>query len=394
MSCATRNFHINSDSNLLSPFLSYFAPLLFTLMLYYMGFSVYFTSGSNIETLLSLVIIFFVPLFYMQTPMRKPSNSFALDFHVGKVVLWMTGASTIAYVIQLAVLGMPPLLKARNKAAYFVFGVSLFFYLAQFVAPMAYAWWRISGKKLFLFAYFLNLSMLVSMMNKNPVIQTLCATFFMHLLFSKRKITFLWLKVFGFACMLVIVVYMMFLLNPVFANYEGYFYILQKEQGVIGIKDPILSLIYMYAASNWENFFHFLENPAGYSYGSMFFQPVVKLLKIDAIIPSVVYPELITSTLKSPRLITATAFFRMFCDFGYFSLFTYLVVYFGAVYCNYRRLVKKCTFSRIYFQVYLNVFLAFMFFDNYFFLTISAFGFVCAFFFIKLSRFRFVWGAP
>lgn len=389
MSLQTCN--LNTKSGLLSPFLFYFSPLLITLGLYYLGYSTLFTSGFNLETGISLLMIFGIPLCLLFSRSRKINNACQIDCSLTRIIPLMTALSTMAYVIQIAILGLPPMFKSRNKTEYFVFGVSLFFYLSQFVAPMAYSWWRISGKNVYLFYFSWNFFMLATMMNKNPVMQTLCTSFILHMLFSKKSANYIWLKIIGFSCFLILVVYLMFSLNPVFRDYEGYFYLLQKEQGVQGISDPILSLIYMYAASGWENFFFYMTRVVDYSYGSMFFQPIVKLVKIDAIFPDVIYPDLITATLKSPRLTTATGYFRMFSDFGFVSLFLYISIYFGFVHYLYRSVAKRCTYSGVYFLTYSNIFLAFLFFDNYFFLTISAFGLISAFVAFKISRFRLVW---
>lgn len=382
---------IHAGSGILSPHLCWFVPLLLSLALYYLGFSTLFTSGYGPEAALSLLLIFGIPLLFAFGNRVPVPESCIIDFRAGRILLPLTGLSTLAYLVQIAVLGVPPLFKARNKLEYFVFGVSLFFYLAQFAAPLAYAWWKISGKRIYLLYFGWNLFMLTTLMNKNPVMQTLCVTFLLHLLFSRKQVKHLWLKIAGFGIGSLGLMYSMFYFNPVFADYEGYFIILQQEQGVKGISDPIISLIYMYIASGWENFFNYLVYPIGHTWGTMFMQPVVKILKIDAIFPQLEYVDLVLRTLKSDRLTVATGFFRMYSDFGYLSIGLYVLIYFGLVHRLYRRVMERCTLSGIYFLVYLNVFLIFMFFDNYFFLTISGFGFLLMYVAMRLSHKRIIW---
>ena len=385
---------IHASSGILSPHLCYLAPLLASLAMYYLGFSTLFTSGYGVEAALGLLLILGIPLVFL---FKRPSSipdTCIIDFRPGRMLLPLTAISTLAYFGQIAILGLPPLFKAQNKLNYFVFGLSLFFYLSQFIAPLAYAWWKISGRKIYLFMFGWNLFMLTSLMNKNPVMQVLCVSFLFHLLFSKKKVRFLWGKIIFFSLGALAVMYSMFYFNPVFADYEGYFYLLQKQQGVHGISDPIISLIYMYIASGWENFFHFLVQPIGNTYGSMFFQPVVKLFKVDAIFPEIEYVDLVVKTLKNENLTVATGFFRMYSDFGFFSVGLYVLIYFGAVYRIYLSAMSRCTLSRVFFLVYLNIFLIFMFFDNYFFLTISAFGLISMFVAMKVSHFRFLWRLP
>lgn len=139
-------------------------------------------------------------------------------------------------------------------------------------------------------------------------------------------------------------------------------------------------------ASGWENFFHYLVEPIGYTYGTMFLQPVVKLFKFDAFLPQLEYTDLVVYTLKNDNLTVATGFFRMFSDFGYFSIGLYVLIYFGLVHRLYRGVMARCTLSGTYFLAYLNVFLVFMFFDNYFFLTISGFGFLSMYVAMRLSH--------
>jgi len=382
---------IHAGSGILSPHLCWFAPLLASLALYYLGFSTLFTSGYGPEAALSLLLILGIPMLFAFGKRTPVPEICVIDFRPGRILLPLTGLSTLAYLVQIAVLGAPPLFMARNKLTYFVFGVSLFFYLAQFAAPLAYAWWKISGQRIYLLLFGWNLFMLTTLMNKNPVMQTLCVTFLLHLLFSKKKVEFLWLKIAGFGVGSIGLMYSMFYFNPVFANYEGYFKMLQEEQGVRGISDPILSLIYMYVASGWENFFNYLVHPIGYTYGTMFLQPVVKLFKFDAILPQLEYTDLVVRTLKSENLTVATGFFRMFSDFGYVSIGVYVLIYFSLVHRIYRGVMARCTLSGTYFLVYLNVFLVFMFFDNYFFLTISGFGFLSMYVAMRLSHKWPVW---
>jgi len=385
---------IHVSSGILSPHLCYYAPLLASLALYYLGFSTLFTSGYGVEAALGLLLILGIPLTLLfQRPASIPETC-VIDFHPGRMLFPLTAISTLAFLGQLAILGPPPLFKAQNKLNYFVFGLSLFFYLSQFIAPMAYAWWRISGRKIYFLLFGWNLFMLGTLMNKNPVMQVLCVSFILHLLFGKKRVRFLWWKIAFFSIAAFVIMYSMFYFNPVFANYEGYFYLLQQQQGVRGISDPIISLIYMYIASGWENFFHYLVTPIGNTYGTMFFQPIVKLFKFDAIFPEVGYVDLVVKTLKDKNLTVATGFFRMYSDFGFFSIGLYVLIYFGSVYRIYMSVMAKCTLSRVFFLAYLNVFLIFMFFDNYFFLTISGFGILSMFVAMKASRFRLVWRRP
>lgn len=351
-----------------------------------MGFSNLFTSGYGPEAAMGLLLILGIPLLFSVGKQMSAPEICSIDFRPDRVLLPLTVLATFAYVVQIAILGAPPLFKAQNKMEYFVFGVSLFFYLSQFAAPLAYGWWKISGRKIYFIIFVWNLSMLATLMNKNPVMQVLCVTFILHLLFSRKRINFLWLKIGGFGLGSIVLMYSMFYFNPVFADYEGYFLILQRQQGVQGISDPILSLIYMYIASGWENFFNYLVHPIGYTFGTMFFQPVVKLLKLDAIVPQLEYVDLVLYTLKNDNLTVATGFFRMFSDFGYFSVGLYVLIYFGLVYRLYRKVMVRCTLSGIYFLAYMDVFLVFMFFDNYFFLTISGFGLLLMWFAMRISR--------
>lgn len=382
---------IHAGSGILSPHLCWFLPILASLALYYMGFSTMFTSGYGPEAALSLLMILGIPLIFAFGKRQPVPEICRIDFRPGRILLPLTALSTVAYLIQIAVLGAPPLFKARNKTEYFVFGVSLFFYLAQFAAPLAYAWWRISGRRIYLLIFAWNLFMLTTLMNKNPVMQVLCVTFLLHLLFARKKVEFLWLKIGGFGVAAIGIMYSMFYFNPVFADYEGYFKLLQKEQGVRGISDPIISLIYMYVASGWENFFNYTIDPIGYTYGTMFLQPIVKILKIDALLPQLEYTDLVVLTLKNTNLTVATGFFRMFSDFGYFSIGLYVLIYFGFVYRLYLKVMSRCTLSGTYFLAYLNVFLVFMFFDNYFFLTIPGFGFLAMWIAMRLSHWWPVW---
>ncbi len=380
---------VNVSSSLFSPYLYYYAPLIASLILYYTGFSSLLTSGYNLESLLSLIIILLTPLFFVFIGRHKVTATCAIDFEVGRVVIMMTALSTIAYGIQIAVLGPPPMFLARNKIEYFVFGVSLFFYLAQFSGPLAIAWWRITGQRLYLFLFLWNLFMLISLMNKNPVVQCVSVSFVLYLCFAKKMVHHLLLKLLFFFSVTLVSMYCLFYFNPVFANYEGYFYLLQKDHGIRTIDDPIVSMIFMYIAMGWENFFHYIETPDTYTYGAMFFQPLVKLLKLDALLPDLGYQDLVIPTLKNPGLTVATGFFRMYSDFGFLSLFIYILTYFGIVNFFHNAVSRRATLSQLYFLAYFNIFLCFLFFDNYFFLTISAFGLIFFWLAVKISRFDF-----
>ena len=377
---------INVPPSLLSPFAYYYIPVVASLVLYYLEFSTLFTSGYTIESLLSLIIILALPSVFFLFGKYEISSECIINFDVEQVVKTMTLLSTVAYLIQIEVLGLPPMFTPRNKTEYFVFGVSLFFYLAQFATPLAIIWWKISGNKYSLVFFFWNLLMLITLMNKNPVIQSLCVSFVVYLCFSEKMVSNILLKVSLFLTFALTSIYSMFYFNPVFNDYAGYFELLKNDQGVEAIDDPLISLIYMYIASGWENFFNYINSPTGYTYGTMFFQPLIKLFKFDAWLPMLEYQDLVPGTLKNKDLTVATGFFRMYSDFGFSSLFLYLALYFGFTFRLARAIRHSCKLTQLYILVYLNIFLLFMFFDNYFFLTISVFGLGVFFILTKIFR--------